>query len=443
VINVAQFVSYEPAGTDARQTYSRVLGDEPNHIYQGVEEAAEILLERSAEGSVNVRSFTPESPMSREFVYGLKSVAEVVGVVRRLTDSGLHTILNETVDVHDGGVSGVVIGNLLEFAPDDTPRCVEKPGTVALPLGWGLRLLTSVYGFEPDLAVPAKTRLEFSLHPKARGWRHTHTLGWEIAEHETLDVLPGVRWPNHFSRMLGDKVFGLLVAYNIGLPVPRTTVVNRRIAPFSFGQPTGSAEIWCRTAPTEQMPGKFTTVRGWTDPFRLMAEEDPAHTSIASILSQAAVRPFYSGASIVLQSGEIITEGVSGPGDSFMLGTAMPEQLPTDVLRDVEMLHAQSNQIGAVRIEWVHDLERAWVVQLHSGATISSAEVLVPGEAKRWVPFDVSNGLEALRQLLSRLRPSEGVELVGRVGLTSHIADVVRKAGTPARIHAAQTTRAA
>lgn len=441
LINVAQFVSYEPAGDKPKQAFSRVLGEVPNRDFPSVGEAAETLLARSAERSVNVRSFTPESPLSREFIYGLKTTDDVVSAVGRLTAEGLNTIINETVDIHDGGVSGVILGNLIEFAPDDTPRAVEKPGTASLPLGWGSRLLATVYGFEPDLAVPENTRLEFSIHPKPRGWRHTHTLGWEIAEHEGLGLPPPIQWPNRFSRMIGDKVFGLLVAHHIGLPVPRTTVINRRVAPFVFGQPTGSAEIWLRTAPIEQMPGKFTTTRGWSDPFHIMASEDPEREAIASVIGQASVIPLHSGASIVLQTGEIATEGVAGPGDAFMLGTAKAERLPPNVLEDVHRLHAAAAaELGPVRLEWVHDGERAWVVQMHRGATVSAAGVLVPGTARHWTRFDVAQGLEMLRKLLATLEPGEGVELVGEVGLTSHIADVIRKANMPARMSPSETT---
>jgi len=434
LINVAQFVSYEPHHGTPKQAYSRVLGEESNRMFSGVAEVAEILLARSADSSINVRSFTPESPLSREFIYGLKRVQDVVDAVGRLTREGLNTIVNETVDIHDGGVSGVLLGRMVEFAPDDTPRAVEKAGTASLPLGWGLRLLATIYGFEPDLAVPENTRLEFSLHPRPRGWRHTHTLGWEIAEHEGLDRPPVVQWPNRFSRMIGDKVFGLLVAHHIGLPVPRTTVINRRVAPFTFGQATGSSEVWCRTAPTEQTPGKFTTTRGWSDPFRIMAEEDPEHELIASILAQAGVEPLYSGASIVLQTGEVATEGRRGAGDTFMQGIAKAETLPASILADVERLHADADELGPVRFEWVHDGDRAWVVQLHRGATVSAADVLVPGQARYWTAFDVSQGLEELRELLAKLEPDHGVELQGEVGLTSHIADVIRKANVSARM---------
>lgn len=435
LINVAQFVSYEPQLGKPKQAFSRVVNEAPNRKFADVRNAAETLLTRSAEGSVNVRSFTPASPLSREFIYGLKSADDVVAAVQRLTREGLNTIVNETVDIHDGGVSGVILGNVIEFAPDDTPRAVEKPGTASLPLGWGLRLLAGVYGFEPDLVVPSNTRLEFSLHPKPRGWRDTHTLGWEISEHQGLELPPLIQWPNCFSRMIGDKVFGLLVAHHVGLPVPRTTVINRRVAPFIFGQPTGSYEVWCRTAPTEQMPGKFTTTRGWSDPFRIMAQEDPDDELIASIIGQAGVVPRFSGASLVAQTGEIVTEGVRGAGEAFMQGSAAPERLPAEVLRDVEQIHAAAAAaLGPIRFEWVHDGARAWVVQLHRGATVSGAGMLVPGEAQRWIQFDVSEGLEELRRLLSRVEPGQGVDLLGEVGLTSHIADVIRKANVPARM---------
>jgi len=434
LINVAQFVSFEPQARRPKQSYSRILGEEPNFKFRDLRQAAEVLLTRSAETSVNVRSFTLGSPLSREFIYGLKSVDEIISSVERLTNEGLNTILNETVDINDGGVSGVLLGNVIEFAPDDTPRAVEKAGIASLPSGWGRRLLASVYGFEPDLTVPSNTRLEFSIHPKPRGWRHTQTLGWEIAEATTLGLPATIHWPNRFSRMIGDKVFGLLVAHHIGLPVPRSTVVSRRVAPFSFGQPTGTNEIWFRTAPTDQVPGKYTTMRGWTDPFKILASEDPDHATIASVIAQAGVRPAFSGASIIARTGEIVTEGVHGSGIEFMLGNARPEELGQSVLADISAIHTLASELGAVRFEWVHDGNKAWVVQLHKGATISEPGILVPGNASQWISFNVASGLPALREVLANLKADSGLLLSGEVGLTSHIADVIRKARVPARM---------
>ena len=71
--------------------------------------------------------------------------------------------------------------------------------------------------------------------------------------------------PNRFSRMIGDKAFGLLMADRLGVAVPRTLVIGRRVAPFEFGQATGSAEVWLRTCPYEPHPGLYTTMQGWTE----------------------------------------------------------------------------------------------------------------------------------------------------------------------------------
>jgi len=433
-INVAQFVSFSPE-LQIKQEYSRVLGYSPNHVFSGLREAIEILMRNSPESSLNVRSFTPEDPKSNEFLYGLKNIEDIEAAVKRISGMGLHVIVNETVDVNDGGVSGVYQGGTIEFAPDDTPRCVEKPGVASLPKTWAIEMLERVYGFPIDLDIVSDFRLEFSIHPKPRGWKHTHILGWELEYIGGSPIEPTIKWPNRFSQLIGDKAFGLLMGSEIGLPIPRTTVIGRRIAPFTFGEETGSAERWIRTCPREQVAGKFTTHHGWLDPFTLLAKEDPAGDQIASVIAQDAVQAQYSGALIVGADGEPIIEGRKGEGEELMLGTVLPEQLPDYITKNVIELYATAYKyLGPVRFEWVHDEKRAWVVQLHRGATETTAMVLVPGEVSMWRRFDISRGLEELRGELKDLLSDEGLILVGQVGLTSHVADVVRKAGKPARI---------
>jgi hypothetical protein len=432
-INVAQFVSFSPKGTP-HQEYSRVAGYSANHHFRDLRKALEALFRASSDHSVNVRSFMPERPLSREFIYGLKSLDDAVASVERLTAEGLNTIVNETIDVTDGGVSGVLMGEVLEFAPDDTPRCVEKPGVASLPRSWGISLLSTVYRFSPDLDVPWASRLEFSLHPRPRGWRQTHTLGWEYDRVDLPNFEPKLIWPNRFSRMIGDKVFGLLVAHHAGLPVPRTIVINRRVAPFTFGRETGSSEVWLRTSPAEQVPGRYTTTHGWIDPFKLIQEEDPGGEVLPSVIAQLTVSAAYSGAAIVTADGNLRVEGKTGKGDSLMRGTARPELLPDEVVRAVgELYHAARRVFGPVRFEWVYDGTQAWVVQLHRGTTESTANTIVPGEAARWISFDVGDGLERLRDLLRTMEPGSGLVLSGGIGLTSHMAEVVRQAGIPAR----------
>jgi len=433
VANVAQFVSFSPG--EPRYRYGRLNGGDPEFTPTALEDAIAALLVRAPERSVNVRSFDPWQPKSHDFLYGLTQVDRVAAEVRRLAARGLHTIVNETIDVTDGGVSGVAYAGVIEFAPDDTPRCVDKPGAASLPRKVGLSILETVYGFRPALDYPGDVRVEFSVHPLRRGFRCEHTIVWEQEATEPVTLATEIVWPNRFSRHLGDKVFGLLVADAVGLLVPRAHVVSRRVAPFEFGQPTETGEQWTRTAPVEQVPGHFTTNRGWIDPFQLLAREDPEHTALASVISQDGVDAAYAGAAASTGDGAIV-EGVAGTGDEFMVGRASPDSIPRYVVKDVEnALAFAADRLGPVRLEWAHDGRDVWVLQLHRGAIASSSLTIYPGEPSVEHPFPIEAGLEPLRQLAERLHGTgEGVVLVGSVGVTSHLGDVLRRAQVPSRI---------
>jgi hypothetical protein len=430
--NVAQFVSFNP---DARQRHARIRGYEVDHGFGSIEEAATALLQSS--GSANVRSFEPHSAKSREFIYGLKNANEVASQVKTLAANGLYTIVNETVDVNDGGVSGVALGSIIEFAPGDTPRCVEIPGTLSLSRDLALNLLEKVYGFSPDLSrYGLAKRVEFSIHPIRRGTLQEHTIVWEMEEVGEFDSSAEISWPNRFSRLIGDKTFGLLLADVLGLPVPATTVFPRSLPPFTFGKRTGSRETWIRTCPTEQEPGRYTTHRGWLDPFKLMAHEDPAGTRIASVLAQEGIQANYSGSLIVDAEGGIVIQGVAGYGEDFMLGRALSD-LPAEIKYAVNDLYDRAAEfLGPVRFEWVHDGNKVWLVQLHKGATRSLGNTVFPGEVSFFHRFEVTDGIDALRDLINRTRSHEGIVLIGRVGITSHLGDLLRKARIPSRIEA-------
>ncbi len=434
--NVAQFISFKPGPAGSlEQQYSRVWGHAPNHRFASPSDALAELIRTSPERSINLRSYAPDSPRSKEFVYGITDAGKALEELRRLAAEGLFVIANETVDVKDGGVSGVLQGGIMEFAPDDTPRCVEKPGVASLPTEWAIRMLTTVYGFSPDIGATSDGRLEFSIHPLQRGWKHGHTICWEWEPNNTTSAQAKMNWPNRFSRHIGDKAFGLLVAELVGAKVPRTTVFGRRVAPFVFGNSTRSHEVWIRTCPHEPEPGKYTTLKGWTDPFRLMSAEDPDHGSIASVICQAAVPAAYSGAAIVTIDGDLLIEGRKGEGDGLMLGRDHPEDLPYAVSDQVRAVYEKlSAALGAVRFEWVHDGDEVWVVQLHRGATQSSETVLVPGDAREWLTFEAADGLEALRAFLQDMPNGTGLTIEGEIGLTSHLADLIRKAKRPARL---------
>jgi hypothetical protein len=433
--NVAQFVSFAP---DLSQRYARLFDHEPNYCFDSLEQAVEALLTESVERSVNVRSYDPASPKKRPFFYGITDVKEATDHVRKLAGEGLHTIINETIDIHDGGVSGVALGNLIEFAPDDTPRAVEQSGTAALPRQLGLKLLSTVYGFTPELDYDLTTRVEFSIHPLRRGVHRSHTIIWELEDDQHTPTEPEIQWPNRFSQFLGDKVYGLLVAHLIEMPVPEITCISRRIAPFRFGYPTETGETWIRTAPTVQMPGKFTTLRGWTDPFRLMSEEDPTGEYIGSILAQSGVNAVYSGALVSTENHELTIEGTQGYGDEFMTGKKLRTSIPNTVSEAVKSLYIKAaEKLGPVRLEWVYDGRQVWVVQLHKGASTSSGRTIFPGEVQVYRRFNVEEGLEPLRELLNEIKATgEGVMLVGDVGITSHLGDILRKAQIPSFIEA-------
>ncbi|HEU5159791.1 MAG TPA: hypothetical protein VFU43_22540 [Streptosporangiaceae bacterium] len=435
--NVAQFVSFSPGGRP-RIRHNRIRGHSPDHLFTDPRAAVDALMRASA-GSLNVRSFRLGRDKGNPFEYGVRKTDEVVDIVQTLAADGYYVIVNETIDTADGGVSGVVLGDLIEFAPLDTPRGVEKPGAVSLPYQLGSRLLQTVYGFRLDIRAAAGERVEFSVHPTRVGYRRGHVLLWEIEHGAPIQLEPAIFWPNRFSRFIGDKAYGLLIAHLLGLPVPATTVIARTVAPFRLGRPTGTAEMWLRTCPTEQRPGHFTTTFGWEDPYALLAREDPDGSAISAVLAQEGVDARYSGASLPGPEGDAdYVEGVPGRGDEFMQGRQRPDRLPAEVVRDVRALAARARQtLGPVRLEFVHDGRQAWVVQLHLSAKRYQAGVINPGTpADGWLEFDPSAGLDELNSLIDRaVEESKGVRVVAPVGLTSHVGDLLRRANVPAEFH--------
>lgn len=432
--NVALFASFSPGEPVIRHFVSRTPDEAPRRL----EEAVSRLLAESHEGSLNVRTFRTLESKSSPFVYGLKTEASVVETVRRLAAEGYYTIVNETIDIHDGGISGVRLGGIVEFAPDTTPRGVENADVVRMSVTLANELLTTIYGFPVEVPGSGRERIEFSIHPDRVGYRRSHLCVWEAETVREFEVEATPAWPNDFSRLIGDKSFGLLIAHLAGAPVPHTTVVSRRIAPFSFGERTSSGEWWVRTAPRQQEAGLFTTRRGWADPFDLLAREDPDRSRISAILAQEGVPATYSGATLPREAQDDIVEGVRGAGERFMLGEEPPTALPTEVVSAVRStLGRLTTALGPVRIEWAFDGRTAWVLQLHRvGAEPPST--LSPGHASTWVEFEPKRGLAALRELVAGLSGSDtGVLVTGRVGVTSHVGDLLRKAGIPARFRPA------
>jgi hypothetical protein len=428
--NVAQFVSFDQ---DLRLRYCRIRDYSPNHKFKSLEATIDALIAAAPEHKVNIRSFQPEDPKGGEFVGLLSSSREVIRHLHRLSQD-FFTIVNESIDVEDGGVSGVVQGGLCEFAPGTTPRCVEQEEVAAsLPQPLAMSLLETVYGFVPSLPYPANLRVEFSLHPFPRGLRHSNTIIWELQDVGTSNLRNQIHWPNAFSKMLGDKVFGLLLANGLGFPVPRTQVLARRIPPFTFGEPSSSPYKWIRTAPQIKTPGHFSTIRGWTDPFLLMRTEDPDGTKLSSVLVQDEATATYSGALITAADSVPIIEGVKGFGDRLMLGEHSPSRLPRRIKQQLSEIHERLNRIlGPIRVEWASDGHKTWILQLQQEAASSIGNVIYPGQPETFWDFDVKDGLEKLRVLAAKAQlQNTGIRLIGDVGMTSHLADVLRDSRVP------------
>jgi hypothetical protein len=431
--NVAIFASFGPgAQTPLRHA---VWNDSQRCASTELADVVVRLLTSSRSKSLNIRTFRPGDSKSTPFVYGLSSSPDVISRVRSFATEGLYTIVNETIDIHDGGVSGVSLGGVAEFAPDATPRAVEADDFISLPLGLANRILSRVYDVPIELPSDLTTRYEFSVHPARVGHRRAHVCLWESEPVEPADLKPELSWPNHFSRLIGDKTFGLLLAHELGFAVPDVIAVGRRVAPFRFGSPTGSGERWLRTAPATQDPGKFTTVDHWQDPFTLLASEDPER-AVAAVLSQEAVPATYSGATFPRDGGDDLIEGVRGRGDGFMLGESESADLPADVTAAVrQLLAAITARLGPVRLEWGYDGSRVWVLQLNRVGSPLPAGVLSPGNASGWLDYDpATSNLDTLRRLVREASAEgRGVLVTGKVGVTSHVGDILRKAGVPGR----------
>lgn len=482
--NVAQFVSFGP-GAVPGQRYCRIAGVPDDYFFKDVEAAVSELLKNSADGTVNVRSFRPGDDTSYPFEYGIKTATDAADLVRKHARSGLNTIVNETIDIHDGGVSGVLADNFVEFAPDDTPRCVERPGTARLPLSIAETILQCVYGIHPELDREPTRRVEFSIHPRRRGVRRDHTLIWEIGSLDdfwsappsagSLQVGP---WPNRFSRMLGDKTYGLLIAHAAGFAVPFTSVFSSRISSFDFGRSTGvNRGCWLRTAPAVNQPGRYETryiphldlsslaaestdltrqniapagsLLAWTAVATLRqhgflltteasSDPDSENIEVPSVLAQQSVASAWSG-SLITQSTGAVIEGVRGFGDEFMMGQRNKEALPQEVRTAVSTVRQQlEDLLGPISMEWAFDGKTVWVLQLHQELSTGFGHVIVPGNAESWYEFDMSNGLRALRDLADKAASSgRGIEFTEDIGATSHAAATVRKKGVPARIRVA------
>ncbi len=438
--NIAQFISIDPSEKIKHVKINNYI----NNITE-ISELVEKLLEESRSKAVNIRSFSPAVMKGNKLIYNKtkKDINEIIQHIKQNCSEGKYSIINENIDINDGGVSGVIIDDIIEFSPKDTPKCVEKDGTCLLEKKMGLSILKTIYGFEPEVNFSTDYRVEFSIHPNREGVNQKHTIIWEYEQFNNISHSYKIEWPNNFSKFIGDKTFGLLIAEYLGFNVPSTIVISRNVASFCFGKKTGLFEKWIRTCPITKESGKYYTGNEWTDPFSLMEDEEKKGNqdiNIASILSQDAVDAKYSGGAIIsVDENNDVIEGIAGNGHKFMMGQADQESLPEELIILLKEIIAKFRSYyditGEVSIEWVFDGKEVWVVQLNQFKNVGIGNTIVSGTVDSYIQFPVENGLEELRDIIKTIQNKNiGIELIGNVGITSHFGDLLRQSNIPSKI---------
>lgn len=475
--NIAQFASFE--AYTGKMRFNNIKNFKPNFPFGNTLTCIIQIMDNSSYKTLNIRTFKDETSKSNPFVYGLNDIDEIEATIMGFIEQGYYVIISETIDVSDNGVSGVILGNTISFSPDATPRCVEGNNICTLPTSVGLFILKTVYNvnlfnvFQFDMnKTKFNQRIEFSVHPNRIGYKDDYYLIWEIEEVNWDTIQPfsinEIIWPNTFSKLLGDKVFGLLVAHTYDQNVPMTTVINKRIPPFTFGKSTDNNETWIRTCPSIPYPGRFTTVKNWKDPFMLLRKDESTFTDdeyIPSIVSQKHITAKYSGAAIPTgDNGNIvIIEGVEGTGENFMLGSQDRCELPEIIKMKIERIfYRLKEKIGIIQFEWVCDFnETIWIVQLHKPKHFSKNEIIVvPPEVTNYIDVNTENGIGNLKDIIDYMQCMEkhgdlfnteilealnkdfsntvdepiGINLIGNVSVVSHFGDLLRKAQIPSKI---------
>jgi hypothetical protein len=162
---------------------------------------------------------------------------------------------------------------------------------------------------------------------------------------------------------------------------------------------------------------------------------------ISSVLIQDEVPAIYSGGSLTQVDQSVYIEAKRGFSDRLMLGEEGPDVSIRRNVRDlVEKTHLELMRLfGSVRVEWAYFDSKIWILQLQQEEAISKNNIIVPGNPIVSHDFNVREGLESLRLLVQSLKDTqEGINLVGDIGMTSHMADILREYNIPSRRLASQ-----
>lgn len=430
--NVANFVSVSPKGGTRYSTLKKTR----------LRPMIESLLKVSGTGKVNVRSFcVNEDNIKTEFVMDLETVDEVMQQVVRNQNKGLYSIINENIDPCDGGVSGIVHGNLVEFLTNGTPRHVEK-GSKAITLNkeQGLKILETYY--EVDLfnlkELNEKERVEFTITKDKRLiiWEHK-----EITPTNNIINNISVNLESNFIKTTTEKVFGLLYLDSLNIKIPKTSMENSIGNIITFGKETSkenlTENIVHRAAPSRFTPGDLDNVKEkYNKDIKEHVKLFDNQMKEVKFITQEEIKTKYVGAGIFQEDGEYTIEYSEGDGQAFMLGKVKPlEQGSLD-----KKVKGQLNQVSLrlrgvtnqkLKIEFITDESlKLYLVQLNfldSHINEKGTENTGEGETLTFktegkTPSDLANELDLLK---SKGKNITHVTLIGDIGYTSHFCDVV------------------
>ncbi len=343
-------------------------------------------------------------------------------------------IINELIDIYDGGFSGVIFNGLIEFSHNNTPRCVDKGTFCSMPLRTGLDLMTKILDRDSRMTFERNNRIEFSFHPREEGILLHNFVIWDLSKfkssfpnYESIKTF----WPNPISELVGDKVFGLFLANSYKYDVPFSKVTLRDGREFSFGKKTSTLEQWTRSCPANYEPGKLPTKKGQLD-FNSWFDE---YSNLSSVIIQDSVESEFSGC-FLIESNSYVVEGVKGFGDRLMNGTEAPQPLPEILRNRIEKLAKKLlGNFGPARVEWAADKEKIWILQVNLNQIKFKAneynQFVIYNQIKKisnYIEFKTNRGLSEFRKFLNDLDSKKnGVILVGNIGVTSHFGDLLRR----------------
>jgi hypothetical protein len=443
--SVAQYVSLDAdlsPRTSVLNTSSALPRDPKAHL--------SALFDSAPSHRVNVRIFSPGTSTGALFFSAVETVEGVIELItNHIVEQG-YAIVSEMIDLDDGGVAGVLYGDIVEFKQGETPKFVDRQRSDSFPQlrrDAAERMLQAIYGSDVDLSkISDSMRVEFSTHPQECGTPPARFLVWDCYEVAPQHSKPRLVWPNSFSEWLGDKCFGLLAAWCMDFRVPKTLAVlnplmwdpvsgrgRSRWTPaggVAFGEETGGHRVWTRTCPAHRMPGRYPTFSTRHDPFALMLRADPEGKHLRSVLDQQDVAAEYSGAGQVTE-GALIIEGVSGTGTDLMMGTQSPEQLPTIVGSSIHELSQKLYAcFGACRFEWAWKERCAWLLQVNLLTSQIGDTATISQIRSNYIEFDPDTGLDELdRVIRSAKLEDRDVLIIKRVGITSHVCELLNGAG--------------